>query len=163
MHRNQTGRHRVWKQMNYWKKGNEIFRVADTRTYSFKEIKKKGKKEDILKDRWKRNEKRMSGNIRVCEIDKGNLLTRNSRNWLRYETFYYLWVCREEENLVFWFGAQFISRLNFTQSERLILFSPDFHFRLAKRVSGQTHSLWLETATRTDVPLAVPAWRCFLT
>ena len=24
--------------------------------------------------------------------------------------------CREEENLVFWFGAQFISRLNFTQS-----------------------------------------------
>ena len=65
--------------------------------------------------------------------------------------------CREEENLVFWFGAQFISTLNFTQSGWLILFSPDLHFRLAKRVSGQTHSLWLETATRTDVPLAVPA------
>ena len=25
-------------------------------------------------------------------------------------------ICREEENLVFWFGAQFISTLNFTQS-----------------------------------------------
>ena len=25
-------------------------------------------------------------------------------------------ACREEENLVFWFGAQFISTLNFTQS-----------------------------------------------
>ena len=65
-------------------------------------------------------------------------------------------ICREEENLVFWFGAQFISTLNFTQSGWLILFSPDLHFRLAKRVSGQTHSLWRETATRTDVPLVVP-------
>ena len=63
-------------------------------------------------------------------------------------------MCREEENLVFWFGAQFNSTLNFTQSGWLILFSPDLHFRLAKRVSGQTHSLWLETATRTDVPLS---------
>ena len=26
------------------------------------------------------------------------------------------YTCREEENLVFWFGAQFISTLNFTQS-----------------------------------------------
>ena len=60
--------------------------------------------------------------------------------------------CREEENLVFWFGAQFISTLNFILSGWLILFSPDLHFRLAKRVSGQTQSLWLETATRTDVP-----------
>ena len=25
-------------------------------------------------------------------------------------------LCREEENLVFWFSAQFISTLNFTQS-----------------------------------------------
>ena len=25
-------------------------------------------------------------------------------------------MCREEENLVFWFGAQFISTLNFNQS-----------------------------------------------
>ena len=25
-------------------------------------------------------------------------------------------ACGEEENLVFWFGAQFISTLNFTQS-----------------------------------------------
>ena len=65
-------------------------------------------------------------------------------------------ACREEENLVFWFGAQFISTLNFTQSGWLILFSPDLHFRLAKRVSGQTQSLWLETATRTDVPLFRP-------
>ena len=31
-------------------------------------------------------------NIRMCEIDIGNLKTRNSRNWFRYETFYYLWV-----------------------------------------------------------------------
>ena len=65
--------------------------------------------------------------------------------------------CREEENLVFWFGAQFNSTLNFTQSGWLILFSPDLHFWLAKRVSGQTQSLRLETATRTDVPLVVPA------
>ena len=65
--------------------------------------------------------------------------------------------CREEENLVFWFGAQFNSTLNFTQSGWLILFSPDLHFRLAKQVSGQTQSLRLETATRTDVPLVVPA------
>ena len=28
----------------------------------------------------------------MCEIDIGNLKTRNSRNWFRYETFYYLWV-----------------------------------------------------------------------
>ena len=66
-------------------------------------------------------------------------------------------TCREEENLVFCFGAQFNSTLNFTQSGWLILFSPDLYFRLAKRVSGQTHSLRLETATRTDVPLVVPA------
>ena len=66
-------------------------------------------------------------------------------------------LCREEENLVFWFGAQFISRLKFTQSGWLILFSPDLHFRLAKRVSDQTYSLRRETATRTDVPLDVPA------
>ena len=30
--------------------------------------------------------------IRICEIDIGNPKTRNSRNWFRYETFYYLWV-----------------------------------------------------------------------
>ena len=66
-------------------------------------------------------------------------------------------ICREEENLVFWFGALFNSTLNFTQSGCLILFSPDLHFRLAKRVSGQNLSLWLETATRTDVSLVVPA------
>ena len=47
---------------------------------------------------------------------------------------------REEENLVFCFGALFNSTLNFTQSGWLIPFSPDLHFRLAKRVSGQTHS-----------------------
>ena len=69
-----------------------------------------------------------------------------------------LCLCREEENLVFWFGAQFNSTLNFAQSGWLILFSPDLHFRLAKRVSGQTQSLRLETATRTDVPLVVPAF-----
>ena len=53
------------------------------------------------------------------------------------------WVngCREEENLVFWFSAQFNSTLNFTQLGWLILFSPDLHFRLAKRVSSQTLSL----------------------
>ena len=64
-------------------------------------------------------------------------------------------LCREEENLVFWFGAQFNSTLNFTQSGWLILFSPDLHFRLAKRVSSQTQSLRRETATRRDVPLVV--------
>ena len=66
-------------------------------------------------------------------------------------------LCREEENLVFCFGAQFNSTLNFTQSGWHILFSPDLHFRLAKRVSGQTLFLQLETATRTDVFLFVPA------
>ena len=66
-------------------------------------------------------------------------------------------LCREEENLVFCFGALFNSTLNFTQSGWHILFSPDLHFRLAKRVSGQTHSLQLETATRTDVSLVAPA------
>ena len=68
-----------------------------------------------------------------------------------------VWFCREEENLVFCFGALFNSTLNFTQSGWLIPFSPDLHFRLAKRVSGQTHSLRLETATRTDVSLVAPA------
>ena len=48
--------------------------------------------------------------------------------------------CREEKNLIFCFGTQFNSTLNFTQSGWLILFSPDLHFWLAKRVSGQTHS-----------------------
>ena len=66
-------------------------------------------------------------------------------------------LCREEENLVFCFGALFNSTLNFTQSGWHILFSPDLHFRLAKRVSGQTHSLRLETVTRTDVSLVAPA------
>ena len=66
-------------------------------------------------------------------------------------------LCREEENLIFCFGALFNSTLNFTQSGWLIPFSPDLHFRLAKRVSGQTHSLRLETATRTDVYLVAPA------
>ena len=66
-------------------------------------------------------------------------------------------LCREEENLVFCFGALFNSTLNFTQSGWHILFSPDLHFRLAKRVSGQTHSLRFETATRTDVSLVAPA------
>ena len=55
-------------------------------------------------------------------------------------------VCREEENLVFWFGAQFISTLNFNQSGWLILFSPDLHFRPPKLVSCQTQSLWLGNA-----------------
>ena len=31
-----------------------------------------------------------SYNIRICEIDIGNLKTRNSRNWFRYETFIHL-------------------------------------------------------------------------
>ena len=66
-------------------------------------------------------------------------------------------ICREEENLVFCFGALFNSTLNFTQSGWHILFSPDLHFRLAKRVSGQTHSLQLETATGAVVSLVAPA------
>ena len=66
-------------------------------------------------------------------------------------------LCREEENLIFCFGALFNSTLNFTQSGWHIPFSPDLHFRLEKRVSGQTHSLRLETATRTDVSLVAPA------
>ena len=82
---------------------------------------------------------------------KESKITKLSRFKMKVKSY------REEENLVFWFGAQFNSTLNFTQSGWLILFSPDLHFRLAKRVSGQTHSLRRETATRTDVLLAVPA------
>ena len=66
-------------------------------------------------------------------------------------------LCREEENLIFCFGALFNSTLNFTQSGWHILFSLDLHFRPAKRVSGQNHSLRPETATRTDVSLVAPA------
>ena len=62
--------------------------------------------------------------------------------------------CREEENLVFCFGAQFNSTLNFTQSGWHILFIPDLHFRLAKRVSSPNLSLQLETATGAVVSLA---------
>ena len=54
--------------------------------------------------------------------------------------------CREEKNVVFWFGAQFISTLNFNQSGWLILFNPDLHLRPPNLVSCQTHSLWLENA-----------------
>ena len=71
-------------------------------------------------------------------------------------------VCREGENFVFWFGAQFNSTLNFTQSGWLILFTPDLHFRPPNRVSCQTQSLWLETPTSADVTLGVLHWRCFL-
>ena len=60
--------------------------------------------------------------------------------------------CREEENLVFWFGAQFISTLNFNQSGWLILFSPDLHFRPPKLVSRQTQSLWLGNADQNRRP-----------
>ena len=60
--------------------------------------------------------------------------------------------CREEENLVFWFGAQFISTLNFNQSGWLILFSPDLHFRPLKLVSRQTQSLWLGNADQSRHP-----------
>ena len=80
------------------------------------------------------------------------------RKWQSpFSTLTSRYSCREEENLVFCFGAQFNSTLNFTQSGWLIQFSSDLHFRLAKRVSGQIQSLRLETATRTDVPLFVPA------
>ena len=63
-----------------------------------------------------------------------------------------------EKRKISYFGLarKFTSTFNFTQSGWLILFSPDLHFRLAKRVSGQTQSLRRETATRRDVPLAVP-------
>ena len=57
-----------------------------------------------------------------------------------------LWTCGEEKKFVFWFGAQFNSTLNFTQSGWLILFIPDLHFRPSNLVSCQTQSLWLENA-----------------
>ena len=41
-------------------------------------------------------------------------------------------ACRERKNFVFWFGAQFNSTLNFTQSGWRILFIPDLHFRSTK-------------------------------
>ena len=59
-----------------------------------------------------------------------------------------LLLCSGREIFVFWFGAQFNSTLNFTQSEWPILFSPDLHFRPANRVSCQTHPLWLENAAQ---------------
>ena len=52
-------------------------------------------------------------------------------------------------NFVFWFGTQFNSTLNFTQSGWLILFSPDLSLRATGNwVSCQTHSLWLENAVQ---------------
>ena len=58
----------------------------------------------------------------------------------------YQYYCREGENFVFWFGSQFNSTLNFTQSGWPILFSPDFQSRPPNLVSCQTHFLWLENA-----------------
>ena len=51
-------------------------------------------------------------------------------------------------NFVFWFGAQFNSTLNFTQSGWLILFNPDLHFQPENWVSCQTHSLSLENTVQ---------------
>ena len=31
----------------------------------------------------------------MCEIDTGNLKTRNSRNWFRYETFIHLFEFKD--------------------------------------------------------------------
>ena len=42
------------------------------------------------------------------------------------------WLCREGENFIFWFGAQFNSTLNFNQSGWLILFTPDLSFPVNK-------------------------------
>ena len=42
--------------------------------------------------------------------------------------FMYCQGCRGRENFIFWFGAQFNSTLDFTQSGRPILFSPDLLF-----------------------------------
>ena len=71
-------------------------------------------------------------------------------------------LCREEENLVFWFGAQFISTLNFNQSGWLILFSLDLHFRPPKLVSRQTQSLWLGNADQNRRSSNRSYLRCFL-
>ena len=62
-------------------------------------------------------------------------------------------ACREEKNFVFWFGAQFNSTLNFTQSGWLILFIPDLHFRLTNRVSCQNLSFWLENTDQCIRPI----------
>ena len=50
-------------------------------------------------------------------------MKENSSNDRKHETqsrqlyiYIYIYICREEENLVFCFGAQFNSTLNFTQS-----------------------------------------------
>ena len=88
------------------------------------------------------------GLLNYCIPVEGCLLPCNPKSYF---------CCREGKNLVFCFGAQFNSTLNFTQSGWLILFSPDLHFWLAKWVSGQTQALRRETVTRTDVPLVVPA------
>ena len=67
--------------------------------------------------------------------------------------YIYIYIyCREEKNFVFWFGAQFDSTLNFTQSGWLILFTLDLHFRPPNRVSCQTHPLWLENADQCRRP-----------
>ena len=57
-------------------------------------------------------------------------------------------LCRGKKNFVFWFGAQFNSTLNFTQSGWPILFSPDLHFRPANWISCQTLSLWLDNTVQ---------------
>ena len=88
---------------------------------------------------------------------KANPIFHAANKNLFIKIYFDLRHCREEENLLFCFGALFNSTLNFTQSGWHIPFSPDLHFRLAKRVSSQNHSLRLETATRTDGSLVAPA------
>ena len=56
-------------------------------------------------------------------------------------------VCRKGKNFVFWFGAQFNSTLNFTQSRWLILYSPDLSF-LANRWVKLPNTLFLAVERR---------------
>ena len=67
--------------------------------------------------------------------------------------YYFVFLCiecREEENLIFCFGALFNSTPNFTQSGWHIPFSPDLHFRLPNGWAAK-HTLfgWRRRLERT--------------
>ena len=63
------------------------------------------------------------------------------------------WICREGKIFVFWFGAQFNSTLNFTQSGWLILFSPDLSFPANRWVKLPNTLFGCRTPPSADVSL----------
>ena len=69
-----------------------------------------------------------SGHAQSSNVNK-LIISRN--NYMALNNYSYLIIVEKRKNLVFCFGTQFNSTLNFTQSGWLIPFSPDLLFRLA--------------------------------